>query len=162
MRFSSALSLVGSYINMHIQTADPHANTGNAYVYVQQPGLSRYNIWLLYWCTGMHWSDVNILRTSGPYDEQTMTRRAEIVHVVHRDYVYPVYWMGNLLYNRQLRAEWPNYVMTSLFICWRSTAEKIVYIFLQNLSQKNIVYIGVLQTFHTKRYRELCVWCMMV
>jgi hypothetical protein len=40
-----------------------------------------------------------------------------------------------------LRADWPKYVMTSLFHCWRSTAEKIVYIFSTNdLSERNCLY----------------------
>jgi hypothetical protein len=43
----------------------------------------------------------------------------------------------NLLYNRRRcdRID-QKYVMTSLFLCWRSTAEKIVYIFLQDLSKR--------------------------
>jgi hypothetical protein len=35
-----------------------------------------------------------------------------------------------------LRAEWPKDKMTSLFLCWRSTTEKIVYIFQQDLSKR--------------------------
>jgi hypothetical protein len=40
-------------------------------------------------------------------------------------------------------ALWPKYVMTSLFLCWRSNAERIVYIFLQDLSiRKHCLYLS--------------------
>jgi hypothetical protein len=57
--------------------------------------------------------------------------------------------MGNVL---QRCERIPKDIKTSLFFYWFGTVEKIVYIFLQDLSKRNhyLYYTGVLQIFHTK------------
>jgi hypothetical protein len=55
--------------------------------------------------------------------------------------------------------------MTSLFLWWRSTAEMIVYIFLHDFPKRKHCLCRCPADFSYEklmRYRELCVWCMMV
>jgi hypothetical protein len=56
--------------------------------------------------------------------------------------------LGNLLYNRQhcQRSD----QRTSLFLCWRSTAERLCTFFYRIYPKENIVYSSVLQIFHMK------------
>jgi hypothetical protein len=69
-------------------------------------------------------------------------------------------WWGTCV-TMALRTDWPKYVMTSVFLCWRSTVEKIVYIFLEDLSKRIHCPADFSYEKLAMRYRDLCVWCMM-